>query len=390
MENETFQNLNLSHLDFSQTPEPQKLDPQPHLMSRMASGQTQEAIGAKQSHSIHSVPTGATSFQTLMAQNEDLVAQLRVTLHRLSALEQLNQQLQENFDAARTQSSAVFDQLLIWKEKSKIWKEKELNLERIHKNETRNFTIEIDLLKQKVMQLEKCQDDLARYQKYHEKVKTSVKPYIQKLKDYTKSLFEQTQSLNSQLIEKDLKITVIESDFKQLQETSFKREEIFLAQKNELIAMFEQERTALKNELMHLQNSNEVLVEKTRSLDRSLERQDELENLIVALRRNKEEALKSRETEIVELKAQNSNLNQKATTLELRNLDLTRDLDLKDSQLKKTEGNLKENEEQLSSLRYLWTQKSQENEKLKLTQAGLEKINLELSQKLKDLRNKEC
>ncbi len=374
MENETFQKLNLSHLDFAQSHEPE-LGPIPERQI--------------QNSSFQKNPNATTSFQTLMAQNEDLVAQLRVTLSRLSALEQLNQQLQENFDSARTQSSAVFDQLLIWKEKSKIWKEKEQNIERLHQTDTRNFTIEIDLLRQKVMQLERCQDDLARYQKYHEKVKTSVKPYIQKLKDYAKSLFEQTQSLNSQIIEKDLKINVIESQLQLAQDQSTKREEIFLAQKNELIAMFEEERRALKRDVLQLQNSNEVLIEKTRSLDRSLERQDELENLIVALRRNKEESIESRQNEIVDLKAQNSKMNQKIVSLEMTSEDLTKELSNKQTQLQNTENALRDHEEQLSSLRYMWSQKSQENEKLRLSQAGLEKINLELSQKLKVLRDQE-
>jgi len=325
-----------------------------------------------------------------MAQNEDLVAQLRVTLNRLSSIELLNQQLQENFDAARSQSSAVFDQLLIWKEKSKIWKEKELALERTHQNDLKNFTIEIDILKQKVMQLEHCQEDLARYQKYHEKVKTSVKPYIQKLKSYAKSLFEQTQSLNSQVIEKDLKINVLEASLNSLKDQSIKREEIFLAQKNELIDMFELERTALKKELSSLQNQNEVLIEKTRQLDRSLERQDELENLIVALRRSKEDSELKKQVEVSELKSKNSSLGQSLHHLELENGDLRSDLQLSQNNLKSLEVRCQETEEQLTSLRYLWSQKSQENEKLKMSLNGLEKINSELSQKLKILRNTEA
>ena len=378
MENETFQKLNLSHLDFSPESESnthkiRKPGPVP---------QTQNLINLP--------PIGNTSFQTLMAQNEDLVAQLRVTLNRLSSIELLNQQLQENFDAARSQSSAVFDQLLIWKEKSKIWKEKELALERTHQNDLKNFTIEIDILKQKVMQLEHCQEDLARYQKYHEKVKTSVKPYIQKLKSYAKSLFEQTQSLNSQVIEKDLKINVLEASLNSLKDQSIKREEIFLAQKNELIDMFELERTALKKELSSLQNQNEVLIEKTRQLDRSLERQDELENLIVALRRSKEDSELKKQVEVSELKSKNSSLGQSLHHLELENGDLRSDLQLSQNNLKSLEVRCQETEEQLTSLRYLWSQKSQENEKLKMSLNGLEKINSELSQKLKILRNTEA
>jgi hypothetical protein len=50
------------------------------------------------------------------------------------------------------------------------------------------------------------------------------------------------------------------------------------------------------------------------------------------------------------------------------------------------EGRKGELEEQLTSLRYMWTSKCEETEKLKISLQSLEKINLDLSQKLNESR----
>ena len=369
MENGSFQNLNLSSFDFIPDNQEDNKKEKAHALANQLPSQ------------------GTSSFQTLMSQNEDLVARLRVTLQRLSSLEQQNHQLQQNYDSARTQSSAVLDQLLIWKEKEKIWKEKEQSFERSHRDETRELSIEIDLLRQKTSQLEKSHEDLDRYRKYHEKIKTSVKPYIQKLKNYAKSLYEQTQSLNSSLIAQELQIAELKQKLEAAREGLQNSNALFQAQKNELISMFEDERQHLKSEISNLQQSQEVLTEKTRSLDRSLERQDELENLIVALRRSREELISSHHLEITSLKKDGIATTQELQTLRLRLEDQLSLLHSTQGQLKTSEVNASEYLEQLTSMRYLWSEKTQENERLKLSLSSLEKLNLELSQKLKSLRD---
>jgi myosin heavy subunit len=366
MENGTFQNLHLSHLDFLPS-------------------SSEEARAPDMTSSVPS-PKGSSSFQTLLTQNEDLVARLRVTLQRLSLVEQQNQNLHENFDAVRSQNSAVLDQLLIWKEKEKIWKEKELNFERLRHDENREITIEMDLLRQKTSQLDKAQEELERYRKYHEKIRTSVKPYIQKLKGYTQSLFAQTQDLNTALLEKERLLVEAETKLHAAQEEARRKAEVSQMQMNELVSVFEEERDSLRAEIRHYVESQEIYQEKTRSLERSLERQDELENLIIALRRTKEESHQQQQVEMLQLKQSHTQQQQDFKTLQLQAEDLKKTLDDRQSQLKKVEEAHTDTLEQLTSLRYLWNQKSEENEKLKLSLQGLEKLNLELSQKLKTLR----
>jgi predicted RNase H-like nuclease (RuvC/YqgF family) len=45
--------------------------------------------------------------------------------------------------------------------------------------------------------------------------------------------------------------------------------------------------------------------------------------------------------------------------------------------------------EQLESLRFMWNAKNEENEKLKAAASALERLNLELSQKLNEIRKQD-
>lgn len=46
-------------------------------------------------------------------------------------------------------------------------------------------------------------------------------------------------------------------------------------------------------------------------------------------------------------------------------------------------------QDQLESLRYMWMAKNEENEKLKVALQSLERLNLELSQKINEMRQPE-
>lgn len=330
-----------------------------------------------------------SSFNALLSQNEDLAARLRVTLKRLSHIEAQNKFLSEDHETHKNQLLLLNDQLLIWQEKEKIWQEKEKTFEDKLSEKMREYEFELSILRQKTEKLIGLEENLERYRKYHEKIKTSVKPYIQNLKSYAESLFQQSQNLNSLLLEKEAELDNIRRQLDESKENSNKTNRSFELEKNQLILLFEEQRAELRSQIGMLQEENETLKEKTRIFDRSLERQDELENLIVALRRAKDDADQLQQTELKKIKDQmNSEAQEKALLL----IKLS-DFEKENSTLRQNQNHLEktntELNEQLASLRYLWSQKSQENEKLTQSAQALERINLELSQKLKALREQE-
>jgi hypothetical protein len=122
------------------------------------------------------------------------------------------------------------------------------------------------------------------------------------------------------------------------------------------------------------------------SLDRTLERQDELENSVIALRRKKEEQEKELSELGAKYRTQTSELRQNLTEREFEVADLKTSLESWKTLAQASESRKNELEEQLTSLRYMWTSKCEETEKLKVSLQSLEKINLDLSQKLNESR----
>lgn len=369
MENGTFQINNLSHLNFDSDDFLEKTKDQ--LLNR-----------ANEDKPVAFPNTSPHTFQALLSQNEDLVARLRASLQKQAHLEQNAHELEQGLNQWRSQNSALNDQLLIWKEKERIWKEKESGYETIFQGKTKKLEIDNDLLRQRLKQTEIAEEELERYKKYHEKIKTSVRPYIQRLKNYAKSLLEQTQSLNAELLQKDSRLSTLENLNLNLREENAKKSELLEKQKAQLISIFEDEREALKGEVQSLSGQVEVWKEKSRNLDCSLERQDELENLIVALRRSKEELIAQNNREIGLLKAQLSENQQQLTTYRMKLEDCDQQLTQARQNLETLETGKAQTLEQLTSLRFQWNLKSQECERLVISINNLEKINSDLSQRL--------
>jgi chromosome segregation ATPase len=327
-----------------------------------------------------------TSFQALLSQNEDLTARLRVTLQNFAEKDQLNENLQQRNHDLESRFSALNDQILIWKEKEKIWRNKEANWENSSREEKIRLEIETSLLRQKASQAEELELQVARFQKYQDKIKTSVKPYISQLKGYAKSLLEQTKSMNQTLIENEGTIEQLKRQLDNKQAALEAQGAKYENEKNQLILYFEDERTGLKKEIIDLRQMTEVLEEKSRLLNKSLERQDELENLVVALRRSKDEIIHNNVLELEKLRGNHKKVNEEISILRVRNEDMAKEVHRLSDKLNESEKNSEKIKEQLTSLRFQWTSKSQENDKLQLSVRSLEKINQDLSQKLKSLR----
>jgi chromosome segregation ATPase len=157
---------------------------------------------------------------------------------------------------------------------------------------------------------------------------------------------------------------------------------------NDLISGFENQKDFYQHEIQALSENLAIAEEKVQKLNSSLERQDELENLVISLRRSKDDFHQQIQAELEELRHFNSEAKKELIENHLRIQDLQKDLSHAKSQLAEALGKKQDFEEQLTSLRYMWSQQSLEKEKLEISIASLEKINLELSTKLSELRRK--
>ncbi|MNL21654.1 hypothetical protein D3C87_1429560 [compost metagenome] len=157
----------------------------------------------------------------------------------------------------------------------------------------------------------------------------------------------------------------------------------------EMIEFYENQITKMTEDLAHLTRVQEELEIKSLKLHAALERQDSLENELVAIRRSKEEMRQRLESDLSqttdrmqELSRQNQKLGVEHADLQVRVID-------DQEKIQKLEKERFQMHEQMESLRYMWNAKNEENEKLKAAAAALERLNIELSQKLSEIRRGE-
>lgn len=366
MENGSFQSLNLVDVDFVENEE------------RTLAARQVRRHPEPQTLEFKTIPRDlrkSGTVEALISQNEDLMARLKVNIRRMTSLEDENRALQQDLKDLNLSYSSVSDQMLVWREKERIWKDRHKQLE----NEVRVF-------QERFPEYQRLEAQVERLKRYQERVKSTIKPYLAQLKEYAQSLHKQVQALNQELTVKEAQTSNLDRQLQNQKEEKEQLARFYELNQNSLIEGFEKEKAALNKEVQTLLESNQALEAKTQSLDRSLERQDELENLVVSLRRNKEDFQKEVQAELEHLRNSSRELKAKITENQLTIGDLQAEREQLKAQTQAAISAREEMDEQMTSLRYMWTAKSEENEKLKISIASLEKLNLELSSKLNDLR----
>ncbi|WP_347356255.1 hypothetical protein [Bdellovibrio sp.] len=373
METDSFQTAKLGHLDFDSTREQQSVGqiPLPDEMPRQNDF----------SHLPKEILKSST-VENLISQNEDLMARLKVTLRRLSLLETENQRFSEEANKARLSQSSVTDQILVWREKDNIWRQKVDQLER----EKEVQGEKVRALTEKVRNMT---TELARHAKYHERIKTQVKPYISQLKEYSRTQDLRLQELEGDYAHKEALLRDLRHQIIEVTKNSRYQVEASEKKAQEMVQFYEEQIERMNKELAMLHQTQEELEVKSIKLHSALERQDSLENEVVTLRRTKEEIKDRLEKEIERQQERISELSRQNQKLGVEHADLQIRVVEDQEKIQKLEKDSYQTQEQLESLRYMWTAKNEENEKLKVAAAALERLNLELSQKLNELRKQD-
>lgn len=324
----------------------------------------------------------SSTVENLISQNEDLMARLKVSLRRLSLLELENQKLSEETQKARLSQSASADLLLVLREKDNVWKQKIDHLEKDKDIYSEKFRV----LHEKLM---RATSELDRHRKYHERIKHQVKPYISQLKEYSKTQEVQNREITQELEKKEAQLRDLRHQIIELTKNS--RLQIELAEKKnlEMTQFYENQIERMRGEIQILTQHHGELENKALKLHKSLERQDELENEVVEVTRSKEDMRLGLEKEITRLQERNNELTRHNQKLGIEHADLQLRVVGDQEKIFSFERENAQLQEQLESLRYMWTAKNEESERLKSAFESLEKLNLELSQKINELRQNE-
>lgn len=324
----------------------------------------------------------SSTVENLISQNEDLMARLKVSLRRLSILESENQKFADESNKARLSQSSVADQILIWKEKDALWRQKVDKLEK-------QKEIHTEKIQALYMKIQNMTAELARHEKYHDRIKNQVKPYISQLKEYSRTQDLKLKELENSLSQKEALLRDLRHQIIEVTKNSRFQLESSDKKNQEMVQFYEEQIQGLNRQVQILHQIQEELEVKTVKLHSALERQDTLENEVVTIRRAKDDMKERLETEMnrqqermMELTRQNQRLGVEHADLQIRVVE-------DQQQIQKLEKENFQYVEQLESLRYMWNAKNEEHEKLKTAAAALERLNIELSQKLNEIRKQE-
>lgn len=286
----------------------------------------------------------------LLSQNEDLVARIKVLIRLVSQFENENIRFKRQANVLQTKTQ-------VYEEKESIYKNHIKDLEqKYHRlREERGYYQEIE--KENTL----LNRFMSRYEKY---IRLAYKKNQQKIK-YELQIKKNLEDENNRLT---AMIRTLETEYAQVANKMAQQSQNQQKHQNDLIQIFETQRTQLLNQIQLLKEENDNLLHKAHRLDLTTEKNTELENENIGLNR----ALQDSKSENVKLQLETAD--QKSTLQRLK--EHCSHIETENQELK----------EQLESLRFQWSQKSEESGKLKMALNSLEKLNVDLSKKINELR----
>lgn len=303
---------------------------------------------------------GLSSVDTLLGQNEDLMARLRVSLRRIVELEEELDQIRSENNTFRHRNSSLGDQLMILEEKDKLtrsrWsdmlqqitleKQKTTKLELLYKD----IFVQAQALQKRIVKLERYRMRVHRAKKSVQNTASQVAPLREKIQDLNDQI-ENLTGRHAILIQSyEAKLNEAKIENKTLRERLQEREPLF------------QEKIDLENKLIHEQRQL-TLTRDERSQDNERLTQ-EVARLSETLRQTRVELKKSL-VEKESLAQEVSRLQGDIPQVQAHNEDLT---------------------EQVESLQALWGQKQRDLESVNEKHRSLQKLNQTISATLNQQR----
>lgn len=306
----------------------------------------------------------SSAVESLLSQNEDLTARLKISLQRLAQTENEKEQEKLAVQNLQKQLQATQDHILIVREKQNLEKLRDEALEKQMMNLKRQLEITQMEYAEMRASAQKVRGALTRLSSYRKRVRNWILPAFKKMK-------QEFREANHSLSQKDQLIQSLREQSLEISKTASRQVSEVQAHRAELIEYHESERKNWMSQLELLKSINADLETRLQHLETQCETHDEIQNRNIALERSREEMRTRYELEIDALTAIHKEIEAELKTAQNSKqalLDETKDL--------------MESKVQLEKTRILWKEKCEELDKLQLAYSALEKMNLELSKKL--------
>ncbi len=356
MDTDKFQKFSLPHLDFNGDLTPNNKTPRPYEIKK------------------------SSSFETLLEQNEETLTKFKISLRKQSRLEEEIQKLTEEVQRLADTNKSLVDEIYILRENESNAKVQ------IHQLE-QTLDVQEEKLALVISQLDRSQTENQRHQKYQDKIKNQVRPYLQQLKEYARSLEEQIQQSEKKLNYKETQVRELRAQMSELSKNTRAQIEVMEQQHQESLEAYESQLETLKSDMQTIKGEAEALVLKNFKLQKSFDRQVELENQLIEMSRAKELQKEQLESEVLRVQEKNNEYHRENQKLQIEHADLQQRVRSDSERIQEFEKAHYDMQHQLESLRYMWNAKNEENEKVKLAMQALEKLNLDLSLKVQELRS---
>lgn len=342
------------------------------------------------------VKSGAV--ESLLSQNEDLTARLKVLLRRLASMEEENLRLTQEHREMKHQFTGLSDQISVYREKEHTWRERTITAEEamdFQQSELRQKEVEFAKLRAQEWemrehlqsQLSKTEKSFLRLLRYRARIRNWARPAMKKLVQVIKDKDQRIEQFKREIQNTEIQCQSL--IHKNLEQVRRGRESLRLAEeeKLQLIAQFELQRDDLKAEISTLNETSVELRKKASLLERSLERQDYLENRLIFAERENQELRERFNQEFNQVQSQMHDWRSKAQKFEAENEYLTNAKVESEARYQRTKETAERLEEQMDALRILWKEKVHENERLRNSLQAVDVINSELSLKINELNN---
>lgn len=350
----------LSHASVHQLPQvasiplPTDLPPVPNLSSLPA-------------HILHS-----GTVETLIGQNEDLMARLKVNLRRNSILEEQIMEQDRIHSQLRGEHASLLAQFQVVEEKSAMLKSK-----------SQTFDVQIEELRDqlafeqaRVEAAEERSQELRaglRFEKtFRRRVRNWVRPYIDSLKAQVTDSVARVAFLDRQLSTREAVIGDLRERITQLERAQQNAAVKTNHDQALLVSSYEARLTKAEGEMAKSKAEASLLREKAGRLDEAVKAQTTAENRIILLERK----LSEMETQVAAYRVE-------AKTLAAESMMANTEKDRAARAEKEACDELARVRDQFESLQAVWSEAQKKFEASQLQQDALNKLNQELSRQLK-------
>ena len=343
--------------------------------------------------------------ETLIQQNEDLMARLAVNLRKISWLENQILEIHQEKELATQAYGNLKDQLAVVQEKAKsIADRKERSHSEFQKLEERIQILELECsevysrLKEKEAHFEAAQASQKKQIQRLEKYRRGMRVAVENLRQKEKEAVDVTAKEFARLTRERDQIRIV-ADNLQMERTEIAKKlgqasEYIqtLTQKHQedqkaLVEQYESKLQNAQNEEQHLKSQIEAFSQKLHDSEMLREKNIELENSLILLKRKREELQSDLDGQLQQLQAQTSYYRTEAKTLKSQQGSWLEEREELKAKVRRGDEEIAKLTEQVENIQVLWREQQNELEKQKLKTQALQRLNQQLSLKLNEYRS---